>query len=621
MVMVRTEPNLRRRSSLAITSRAGVTALFLACSACAGGVVQPPPSPAPVVSLPTTWADSVLATLSLRDRAAQLVWPWILGDYVPEGSVEWRRISRFVREEHVGGFILSVGSPLDIAAKANALQLQSALPLLMSADMETGAGFRARAGFFVPNAIDLGGATTFPLQMALGATRDTALAYAFGLATAREARALGIPIVFGPVLDVNNNPANPVIGARSFSEDPQLAARLGAANIRGLQDGGVVATGKHFPGHGDTETNSHLALSVVRASRARLDSVELVPFKAAIQAGVGAIMTFHGFLPALDSTDVPATLSARVMTDLLRRQLGFEGLLVTDAMDMKGVVDKFGASEAATMAIAAGNDVLLMPGSVTGAIDAVVAGVRLGRYTEARLNASVRRVLVLKEKLGITRNRLVPLDRIRSVVGDSTHQQLADRIAQRSVVLAKDSMNLVPLRRIGTPPKVVVITYARRGDLGAGTTFLPELRLGFPSLTSAFVNADESEPRFDTPLQLAENAEVVVVCSYVNINSASATAAAPRAFSEFVATLVARGHRVVLMSFGTPYLLQQIPTASTYLLAWGGSASSQRAAARALLGTEPIDGTLPIAIPPLLPLGAGIHRFALKSKTTSQQRD
>ncbi|MEP7347541.1 MAG: glycoside hydrolase family 3 N-terminal domain-containing protein [Gemmatimonadaceae bacterium] len=575
-------------------------------------------SPAPTITRDgSRWADSVLATLSLRDRAAQLVWPWILGDYVPEGSSEWRRISRFVREDHVGGFILSVGSPLDIAAKANALQLESALPLLMSADMETGAGFRARAGFFVPNAIDLGGATTFPLQMALGATRDTALAYAFGLATAREARALGIPIVFGPVLDVNNNPANPVIGARSFSEDPQLTARLGAANIRGLQDGGVLATGKHFPGHGDTETNSHLALSVVTASRARLDSVELVPFKAAIHAGVGAIMTFHGFLPALDSSDVPATLSPRIMTDLLRRQLGFEGLLVTDAMDMKGVVDKFGASEAATMAIAAGNDVLLMPGNVPGAIDAVVAGVRAGRYTEARLNASVRRVLVLKERFGLTRERLVPLDRVRSVVGDSIHQQLADRIAQRAVVLAKDSTDLVPLRREGTAPKVVAITYARRADLGAGTTFLPELRRGIPRLTSAFVNADDSDPRFDTPLRLADSADVVVVCSYVNINSESATAAAPRAFIEFVSTLISRGRRVVLVSFGTPYLLQQIPRAPAYLVAWGGSPSSQRAAARALLGTEPIDGTLPIVIPPLLPLGAGIHRAAVSPKATS----
>ena len=332
-------------------------------------------------------------------------------------------------------------------------------------------------------------------------------------------------------------------------------------------------------------------------------------------------MTFHGYLPALDSSDLPATLSARVMTDLLRRQLGFQGLLVTDAMDMKGVVDKFGASEAATMAIAAGNDVLLMPGNVPGAIDAVVAGVRSGRYTEERLNASVRRVLVLKDRFGLTRDRMVRLEQVRSVVGDSVHQQLADRIAKQSVVLAKDSAELVPLRQAGTSSRVAVITYARRADLGAGTTFLPELRRGFPRLTSAFVNAEDDDPRFDTPGRLADGADVVVVCSYVNVNSESASAAAPRAFSEFVTSLILRGRRVVLVSFGTPYLLQQIPSTSTYLLAWGGSASSQRAAARALLGTEPIVGTLPIAIPPMLPLGAGIRRAALSPKATAPPRD
>src|SRR5688572_16512846 len=243
------------------------------------------------------WADSVIASLSVRDRAAQLVWPWVLGDYVPEGSTEWARIRRLVTEHHVGGFIVSVGSPIDIAAKMNALQELSALPLLVSADLETGVGFRARGGYFLPNAIDLGGATSFPWQMALGAVRDTSLAYGMARVTARESRALGIHVAFGPVLDVNNNPANPVIGARSFSEDPFLTARLGASMIRGLQDYGMLATGKHFPGHGDTETNSHLALASVTVSRARLDSVELLPYRAAIAAGLGAIMTFHGFLP------------------------------------------------------------------------------------------------------------------------------------------------------------------------------------------------------------------------------------------------------------------------------------------------------------------------------------
>ena len=215
---------------------------------------------------------------------------------------------------------MSVGSPIEIAAKLNALQRMSDLPLLVGGDLETGAGYRARGGYFLPNGIDLGGAVLFPPEMAIGATRDTMLAYEQGRITAIEGRALGFHIDFAPVLDVNNNPANPVISTRSFGEDPALVAQLGAAFIRGVQEHGMIATGKHFPGHGDTGTNSHLALPVVRVSRARLDSVELVPFKAAVKANVGAIMTFHGSMPALDSSGVPGTLSHNVLTSLLARR-------------------------------------------------------------------------------------------------------------------------------------------------------------------------------------------------------------------------------------------------------------------------------------------------------------
>lgn len=558
------------------------------------------------------WADSVLRTLSLRDKAAQLVWPWILGDYVPEGSGEWERLSRLVTADHVGGVIISVGAPTDIAHKLNALQRLSALPLLASADLETGAGFRARAGFFVPNAIDLGGATTFPLQMALGASGDTALAYAMGRITAIESRALGIHVSFGPVLDVNNNPANPVIGARSFGEDPHLVARLGTAVIRGTQDHGMLATGKHFPGHGDTETNSHLALASVTASRARLDSMELVPFHAAVSAGVGAIMTFHGYLPALDSARVPATLSPKVMTSLLREQMGFEGLLVSDAMDMEGVVRGFGAPEAAKRAIAAGNDVLLMPADVRGAIDAVVAGVGEGRYDEQRLDRSVRRVLALKHRFGLHRQRLVDVEGVRKVVGSDAHLAVADTIAARGFVLARDTRRLVPITRVAPTPRILSVTYARRADLGAGTAFDAQLRRGTSggggSVRSAYVNADDAAPNYDAVLRQAGSSDVVIVGSYVNVTSVTATASAPRAFVDFVSALRRRGTRVVLVSFGTPYLLLQLPAVESYAIAWGGSPSSQRAAARALLGEAPITARLPIALPPLLRLGGGETR-------------
>src|SRR5688572_13617700 len=558
------------------------------------------------------WADSVIASLSVRDRAAQLVWPWVLGDYVPEGSAEWARIKRLVTEQHVGGFIVSVGSPIDIATKINALQELSGVPLLWSADLETGVGFRARGGYFLPNAIDLGGATQFPWQMALGAVRDTALAYGMAKATAVEARALGIHVAFGPVLDVNNNPANPVIGARSYSEDPALTARLGAAFVRGLQENGVVATGKHFPGHGDTETNSHLALATVNASRARLDSVELVPFREAIRAGAGAIMTFHGFLPALDSSGVPATLSPQVMTDLLRRDMKFDGLLFTDAMDMAGVIDRFGLVEAAKRAIAAGNDILLMPADVPGAIDAVVAGLREGRYTEERLNASVRRSLLLKDQLGLRRQRTVPLERIRAVVGDSSHVALAQTIADRSVVLGRDNGALVPFPGSASASRVRSVTYARRADLGAGTAFNAELRRLGARVAPTYVNADDSLPNIDALLTSIERDDIVVIGSYVNISSTTATAGAPPAFEALLKGVLARTPRVILVAFGSPYMLLQAPDVPAYLVSWGGFTASQRAAAKALTGDIGITASLPISIPPLLAFGAGERRAPRK---------
>ena len=587
-----------------------LAALSIATGACATGSSSTATTVAPSVAMRSgaAWADSLIAAMPVRDRVAQLVWPFVLGDYVPEGSAEWARIKRLVTEQHVGGFIVSVGSPIDIAAKMNALQELSPLPLLVSADLETGVGFRARGGYFLPNAIDLGGATSFPWQMALGAVRDTALAYGMAKVTALEARALGIHVAFGPVLDVNNNPANPVIGARSYSEDPALTARLGASFVRGLQENGAVATGKHFPGHGDTETNSHLALAMVNASRSRLDSVELVPFREAVRAGVGAIMTFHGFLPALDSSGVPATLSPLVMSDLLRRDMRFDGLLITDAMDMAGVIDRFGAVEAAKRAVAAGNDILLMPADVPGAIDAVVAGLAEGRYTEQRLNASVRRILLLKDQLGLRRQKTVALDRVRSVVGDSSHVALAQTIADRAVVLGRDSATLVPFPGTAGQSRVRSVTYARRTDLGAGTTFNAELRRLGARLTNTYVNADDSLPNLDAFLSSIEPDDIVVVGSYVNISSTTATAGAPPAFEALMNGVRARTSRVILVAFGSPYALLQAPTTPSYLVSWGGLAASQRAAARALTGEIGITATLPISIPPLLAFGAGERR-------------
>lgn len=557
------------------------------------------------------WADSVLASLSLRDKAAQMVWPTVLGDYVSDDSPQWRRVMAEIRDHKVGGYTISVGSPMEIAMKLDAMQRASALPLLFGADVEFGAGYRARGGYFLPNAIDLGGAVVFPPEMAVGATGDTALAYEQGRITALESRALGIHIAYAPILDVNNNPRNPVISTRSYGEDPQLAARLGVAFVRGLQEHGMVATGKHFPGHGDTEVNSHLALPVVSVSRARIDSVELVPFQAAIRAGVGAIMSFHGAMPALDSTEAPATLSAAILTGLLREELGFDGVIISDAMDMRGVLDRYGAVEATKRAVAAGADVLIQPLDVEETIDAIVAGVTEGRYPEARLDAAVGRILRMKESLGVHRDRHADPERIRALVGDSAHQAVARTIAERSITLVRDENGVLPLAQLPRDARVLSISLARRTDLGAGIAFNAELRRRFPRLRVETIDADAAAADYARLLAAADSAAVTIVASYMSHSWDAATTAAPQAFAEFIRQLAARGRPPIVVALGNPYLLQQIPDARTYLIGWGGFAVSQQAAARALLGAIPIRGRLPISIPPNVPLGAGEQREAI----------
>ncbi len=585
-------------------------AVSFACTA-----AQPAVTAAPASS--DRWVDSVITSLSLRDRAAQMVWPFILGDYVPENSAEWARLSGLVRDQHVGGFIVSVGAPLEIAAKLNALQRLSELPLLVSADYEYGAGFRARGAYFLPNAIDLGGAVTFPPPMAVAATGDTTLAYEMGRVTAIEGRALGVHVAFAPVLDVNNNAANPVINTRSFGEDPKEVARFGVAMIHGLERNGMLATGKHFPGHGDTETNSHLAMAEVNVPRARLDSVELVPFRAAVGAGVSAIMTFHGSLPALDTATIPATLSRPIMTGLLRGELGFDGLIVTDAMDMGGVLGKrFGLAEAVKRAVAAGADVVLMPPDTRGAIDAIVQGVAEGRYPESRVNDAARRILGAKRRLGLDRARLVSLDSVRAVVGDSSHVASARRVAERSITLVRDSAHQLPLGTLPRTTRVLSLTFSVRPELTAGVAFNAELRQSFDSLRAEWVNAEDDAIDFTRLGAIADSAAVVIVSSYIGASSVARTPAVPRAFADFVNGLALRGKRPIVVAFANPYLLQQMPAVGTYVVAWSPFALSQQAAARALVGTIPIGGRLPISIPPLVAAGAGEVRDAM---TASRQ--
>ena len=572
----------------------------------------PAPAPEPVVTPPAipatrppplTWAQSTLAQMTLREKVGQLMMPFVLGNFAPEGSETHDRIVNVIEQEHVGGLVMSVGSPSEVAVKLNDLQQHSKYPLLVSADLETGAGFRFRGAVHIPTNIALGGATTFPSLMAFGATGDPRHAYQLGRITALEARAMGVHVPFAPVLDVNNNPQNPIINIRSFGEDPNAVADLGVALIRGLQDNSAVATGKHFPGHGDTGTDSHRDLPIISVGRERLDAIELVPFRAAIAAGVQGIMTAHIAVPEISGETIPATVSKRVLTGLLRSDLGFDGIIFTDAMDMAAVNRLYPRGEAAVRALLAGADVLVMPRDVKQAVDAIVSAIDEGRLTEARIDESVGRLLRLKEDLGLTEERSVPLAMIPQIVGVPEHMEMAREVAERSITLIQNGRELLPL--LGTRrARVMSVSFRNPGDVLSGRYFDSRLRETYPRLVSRSVDDGTNSEGYEALLSRAGRSDLVVVSVYSNY---AGRVELPDATVEFVNELARRRVTHVVISFGNPYLISLFPDAQAYLLAWSSAQVSQQAAADALFANIAITGRSPVGMDPFFEMGDGIQ--------------
>lgn len=537
--------------------------------------------------------DSLLSRLTLEEKVAQLVMPWIGGQYASHDDPGSERIRRWVDSLRVGGVIVSIGSPLDIAAKLNHLQHLAPLPLLVASDLEGGTAFR------------LTGGTGFPTNMGVGATGNEADAYALGRLIALEGRAVGIHITFSPVADVNNNPGNPIINTRSFGEDPDVVARLVAAQVRGTQDHGMLATAKHFPGHGDTGTDSHLALPVVQADWARLRQLELRPFRAAVEAGVELVMSAHVALPGIDSGRVrPATMVREILTGVLRDSLGFRGLIVTDALDMGGVLGSYGEGEAAVQALLAGSDILLQPKDPVVAVRAVVAAVREGRVPEARVDASVRRLLALKARLGLFGARTVPLDSVAAVVARREHLALAAEVSARSVVLLRDNGTIDSLAR--RPRRVVLVTYGEGNGSGVGGTLAAELRSSGHTVTTFRLSPASGPASYDSARALVQAAPYPLFAVAVRARESAGTVAMPAPLGQL---LEASGRRATLVSFGSPYLAIQTPSIGGYLLAWTSNPFTERAVARAFAGAA-VTGRLPVSIPPLFRVGDGLRRDA-----------
>jgi beta-glucosidase-like glycosyl hydrolase/CubicO group peptidase (beta-lactamase class C family) len=538
--------------------------------------------------------------MTVDEKIGQLLFTTFHGSFTSTESAEYQKLLHEVTDLHVGGFIVVTHiTPLGIiksqtyptAVLANQLQTKSKLPLLVGADFERGSAMRLDEG------------TSFPTQMAIAAGGDPRDAYAMGKITAIEAGEAGVQWIYAPVADVNNNPGNPIINTRSFGEDPARVSEFVIQYIRGVEENGGLATAKHFPGHGDTAADSHIDLPVIRADRQRLDSLELVPFRAAIGAGVGSIMTGHLNVPALEpDPNTPATLSSHILTDLLRTDLHFQGLVVTDAMDMGGITVRFAPGEAAVRAVLAGADCLLMPPVPEAAFAALQQAVKSGRISRERLDASVRRILEAKARLGLNKNRLVDLGAINSKFAEPSWQAQAQQISDRGITLLRDTPHRLPLD--GTKPsRALLLAFYADPEPIPGEDLERELRRRFDSVTTL-----RADTRFRSAANLklppAESYDVAILALFVRVSDRKGNVDVPEEQAALADQLYKSGKPVVTLALGSPYLIERFPQAETWLSAFGISDVAQISMARALFGEIPVRGHLPVTIPGV-PLKAG----------------
>jgi len=569
------------------------------------------------------WVQTTLKKMTLDEKIGQLVVSSFESTFVPSDSDAYDELVRTLHDARVGGFhvfggserapsvllnptygTVTLGQPLEAASLLNRLQAISRIPLLNTADFEAGVGFR------------IAGATAFPRAMAFGAAGDEKLVYEAGRVTAVEARALGVHVNFAPVVDVNNNARNPVINTRSFGEDPSRVGALASAYVRGLRAGGALASLKHFPGHGDTDVDSHLGLPIIRHPRARLDAIELPPFRAGIAAGAAAVMTAHIEMPALDpSKGIPTTLSRPIVTGLLRDEVGFRGLIYTDSMDMQGVKAQFSPAEAASRAIKAGNDVVLHSPDDLAAFQGIKAAVEKGEIAAAQVNASVERVLRAKAMVGLHRQRIVSLDAVATTVGTRAHRAVAREVSQRAITLIKDDRSSVPLRapRDGTVLYLSVLDYPSGWRIAAPSrSFIPALRERWPNVTAIELSDRTTPSEIDLVRSMAPRFDAIVAAVFVRTASSSGRmdlAPSSVRLLQDLARLTARSQKpFVAVLFGNPYTATFLPELPAILLTYDFYDLAEESAVRALAGEAPIGGKLPIALPGLFDAGHGLVR-------------
>lgn len=569
------------------------------------------------------WANKELRRMSLEEKIGQLISVGVNATFLNQDSDAFKALRHQVEDNHIGGIILFRGPVYESVFLMNRMQELAKYPLLISADLEAGSGMR------------FDDTVNFPWNMAVAATGNPDYARRQGEVTARESRAMGVLQIYAPVVDVNNNPANPVINVRSYGEDPADVARFAAAFIKGAQSGGVIATAKHFPGHGDTATDSHRGLPEINLGRDRLNAVELVPFQAAVDAGIGAVMVGHIALPQIDPTAIkplprntknrpietdeageiieekatmPATLSP-VMDAILRKDLKFPGLIVTDALSMSGLTIYFTPEESAVRALEAGVDLLLKPADPDAAFRGVLAAVKSGRLTEQRIEESARKVLAAKYDLGLVKERVTPLEPIDREVAGRDASLLATEIAEHAITLVRDEDKLVPITGLKPDARIFNLAITNGDDLlTVAGPFVSRLARSGRKVVTMVLDDRSSEQEIQKAIEEAKSADFVIASLYGRVRTGQARSVGlPDPGARALSALIEAKTRMLAISFGNPYLLQSFPGLRTYMVAYGDMPSLQQAAARAVAGEIEITGRLPISLPGLYPRGTGIQ--------------
>jgi beta-N-acetylhexosaminidase len=530
------------------------------------------------------WTESKLKSMSLREKIGQMIITYSDGYSLSESSVEYQRLSNLIVNEKVGGVIFFKGNAVQEAGLINSLQDLAETPLLMSADFERGTKMRLDDG------------SLFPSNMALGATRNTDLAYQMGLQIAKECRAIGIGQNYAPVVDINNNSDNPIINVRSYGEDADLVSKMGDAFIKGMQDGNVIATAKHFPGHGDTDIDSHSDLPVLNFDRSRLDNLELVPFNSAIKNNVMSVMIAHLSLPSLDNeSNVPASLSNNIINGLLVNEMGFKGLVVTDALNMAGVVKHFSTDDVALRCVNAGVDLILMPQGESKTISAIENAVNNGSISEDVIDNAVRKILNAKNWLKLNENKFTDEDKVSQIVNSDDAKKISRQIADESLTLVKNDGSIVPFNN-ASEQTCLIVSLNNGNEKANSDYFLNRFNVYNKFKSYSYYDLSGNLNSTGEIVTDASNYDVIIVPIYAKVKINTGTVGLPESQVSLINSLIETGKKVVVISFGNPYLIQGFPDVSSYICAYADAESSIDAAVDSFYGTIKFKGKLPVSI-------------------------